>query len=300
MKIVFKPLTQALSLIFSLLLISYVPYATAALTDFVIDPNTGCKIYNYTKDEANITWSGACVAGKISGPGILTVNFLQNNDICTQTGEFKEGLRDGQVKTTCTDGSAVEGLYKGGEMNGKGWRTGSEGDRWEGEFKNGELIGEGTHTLAKLAGYKYHGTFKNYKYDGQGIQTFSDGERRVGEFKDGQQITGMATFPDKSKYEGEFKNGASHGKGKYTYEFGTTYTGDFENGRFHGHGRLIFVHGDYQIGLFQNGTFISSMGTEKYSGTLDEYRKRKRDEAADESDNYRSNARRLIEEQLGK
>jgi hypothetical protein len=105
------------------------------------------------------------------------------------------------------------------------------------------------------------------------VQTFPDGEKRVGEFKDGVIIKGVASYPNKTKFEGEFNKEMPHGKGKFTYEFGTTYTGDFENGMFHGNGRLIYVHGDYQVGRFESGNFVG--GTEKYSGTLEDFNRAK-------------------------
>jgi hypothetical protein len=243
----------------------------AQINDFVKDANTGCKIYKLQETLHAAKWSGNCLDEKISGSGVLVINFIEQKTSCTQTGEFKEGLKHGQMKISCTDGSSREGMYVNGIATGKGVSNGPEGDRWEGEYKDGVLNGQGTHTLAKLPKYKYQGAFKNNKYDGQGVQTFPDGEKRVGEFKDGEIIKGVATYPNNSKYEGEFKKEMPHGTGKFTYEFGSTYEGTLENGMYHGRGRLIYVQGDYQIGLFQSGKFIT--GTEKFSGTLAEHQR---------------------------
>jgi hypothetical protein len=257
-----KKSTTVITFIFAMLLLSvFSPYASAAVSDFVTDAKTGCKIYNLVDTEHSASWSGACVDGKISGSGVMTMNIVQVKASCTETGEFKEGLKHGFVRSTCTDGSSLEGTFIKSMLIGKGLRIGPDGDRWDGEYKDGLLNGQGTHTLAKLPKYKYQGVFKDNKYNGQGEQTFPNGEKRVGKFKDGGIINGVATYPNNAKYEGEFKNDMPHGKGKYTYEFGTTYEGDFENGNYHGKGRLLYKGGDYQIGLFQNGQWV--LGTER-------------------------------------
>jgi hypothetical protein len=257
----------------AMLLSLQTPYASAAISDFVKDANTGCIIHNFAEGKAKLVWSGACVEGEISGTGVLTINYTASNETCTQTGEFKEGQKHGFVKSVCSDSSSLEGVFVHNVLNGNGVRIGSDGDRWEGEHKDSLLNGQGKHTLAKLPKYKYEGTFQNNKYNGQGIQTFPDGEKRVGEFKDGFISKGVVTYPNKTKYEGEFKQGYSHGRGKFTYEFGTTYEGDFENGRYHGFGRLIYGNKDYQIGQFSNGNFVSGTGTEKYSGSLADHQR---------------------------
>jgi hypothetical protein len=233
----------------------------AQAEDFVKDAKTGCKAHKLLEAENTVAWNGACTDGKISGSGVLVVNYLQDNASCTQTGEFKEGLKHGKMKIVCTDGSNREGTYVNGDADGKGVATGPDGDRWEGEYKNGGLNGQGTHTQAKQPKYKYQGAFQNNQYHGQGVQTFPDGEKRVGEFKEGGIIKGVATYPNHTKYEGEFQNEMPHGKGKLTYEFGTNYEGAFENGVYHGQGRLLHNDGDYQVGLFQNGKFVT--GTQK-------------------------------------
>jgi hypothetical protein len=255
----------------ALLLSLHAPYTFAALSDFVKDANTGCTIHNFAEGKVKLAWSGACVEGKISGTGVLTINYVANNETCTQTGEYKNGLKHGFVKSLCPDGSSLEGAFTNGVLTGKSVDTGPDGDRWEWDFRDALFNGKGTHTLAKLPNYKYQGEFKDSKYHGQGVQSFPDGEKRVGEFIENQILKGLATYPNKTKYEGEFKNGMPHGNGRFTYEFGTTYTGEFENGSFHGAGRLIYVHGDYQIGLFKNGKFIT--GTEKYSGSLADHKR---------------------------
>jgi hypothetical protein len=266
---------------------AYSHYASAAISDFVTDTKTGCKIYNLVAAEHSASWSGACVDGKISGSGVLVINFIKINASCTEKAEAKDGLENGFVQSSCTDGSRTEGKYVDGDLNGQGLRTGPDGDRWEGEFKNGLLNGQGTHTLAKLPKYKYQGVFKNNKYNGQGVQTFPDGEKRVGEFKDGVIIKGFATYPNKTKYQGDFKKEMPDGTGKFTFEFGTTYEGEFKEGMYHGKGRLIYVHGDYQIGLFQYGKFIT--GTEKNSGTLDDHNSAKAEREREIRNAYTTN-----------
>lgn len=243
--------------------------ATPTFADVIADmPGraTGCKVLNLNDAETSALWSGSCVDEKISGAGVLVINFIETKASCTQTGEFKEGLRHGFAKSNCTDGSSLEGMFTNGILTSKGIRIGPDGDRWEGEYKDGLLNGQGTHTFAKLPKYDYRGMFKDNKYNGQGEQTFPNGEKRVGEFKDGDFSKGVVTYPNKTKYEGDFKKDEPHGKGKLTYELGTTYEGDFEHGMYHGQGRLIYLNGDHQIGLFRAGRFVG--GNAKFSGSL--------------------------------
>ncbi len=263
-----KQSINSVAFVFATLMLSGFSFsASANASSFVVDAKTGCKIYNYVESRHSASWSGACVDEKISGNGVLVIVYKKENGSCTFKTEAKDGLMNGFAQGTCTDGSTEEGRYVDGDLNGQGFRVGPDGDRWEGENKNGWLNGQGTHTLAKLPKYKYQGTFVNNKYNGQGVQTFPDGEKRVGEFKGGVIIQGAATYPiERTKYEGQFKNEMPDGKGKLTFEFGTTYEGEFKEGKYHGNGRLMYVYGDYQIGLFEQGKFIS--GSEKDSGSL--------------------------------
>jgi hypothetical protein len=244
-----------------ILLSTYSPWASAGITDFVKDELVGCRIFNFPDANAKVKWQGACVDGKINGSGTLMSNNIEKKIIC-------QHIVTGLVRSNCSNGIAFDNNFVDGILDGKGSITKADGEKIETEYDNGELIKQGTQTFATSSKTKNKGVFQNDQSNGQNVQTLPNGEKRVGEFKDGDIIKGIATYPDhptmgKTKYEGEFQNGRPHGKGKFTYAFGSTYEGDFENGKFHGQGRLIYPDGDYQIGLFQNGKFVPGSGTEK-------------------------------------
>jgi hypothetical protein len=256
-----------------LLLSTYSPHASAGITDFVTDELVGCRIYNFPEATAKVKWQGACVDGKISGSGILMSNSIERKIICRHivTGA-KAGLVSGLVRSTCSNGIGFDNYFVDGILDGKGSITKADGEKIETEYDNGELIRQGTQTFAASSKTKNKGVFQNGQLNGQSVQTLPNGEKRVGEFKDGDIIKGVATYPDdptsgKTKYEGEFQNGKPHGKGKFTYGYGSYYEGDFENGKFHGQGRLIYPDGDYQIGQFKDGNYVPGSGPQK--DTLD-------------------------------
>jgi len=128
---------------------------------WLIDNKTGCGTWGHNiPDGVTITWSGECVDGMASGKGISQVN--KNHKPYSKTeGEMKNGMLNGQVIITYTNGERYEGEYRDGYMNGRGVFTSAEG-RYEGEWRDG---------------------FQN----GQGITTYTNGERHEGEYRDGKK-----------------------------------------------------------------------------------------------------------------
>jgi hypothetical protein len=252
-----------------LLLSTYSTHASAGITDFVKDELVGCKIFNYPDLTEKVKWQGACVDGNISGSGVLMSNNVEKKVFCRHlvTGS-KAGLVNGLVRSDCSNGLRMDNYFEDGVLNGKGTVTKPDGEKIDTEYANGELIRMGDKTFAATSKTKGKGVFQNGQTNGQSVQTLASGEKRVGEFKDGEIIKGIAYYPNnlvsgKTKYEGDFQNGKPHGKGKFTYEFGSYYEGDFENGQFNGQGRLIRPDGDYQVGMFKDGKYVPGTGTEK-------------------------------------
>lgn len=69
------------------------------------------------------------------------------------------------------------------------------------------------------------------------------------------------------EYEGHFVNGLPHGKGKVTYEDGTTYEGAFKKGLYHGYGTYK-TSSDYKYeGMWKLGR-RHGMGTQTYPGGM--------------------------------
>ena len=89
------------------------------------DSRNGCKVWNpQPQPEESVRWSGACVAGFASGPGVT------------------EWLEDGQVT------ESVEGGRVAGHLQGRGIQTLANGDRFEGTWKDDRREGPGTYTRA--------------------------------------------------------------------------------------------------------------------------------------------------------
>ncbi len=248
---------------------TYSNHASAGINDFVKEELTGCIIYNLTPATTRAKWGGACVDGKISGAGRLMTNHSDLKMICEHyLAGSKSGLAHGFVNTTCSNGLGFAIEYVNGLQHGLGFMTEPDGEKIQIEYDNGELIRRGDENFAASSKTKGKGVFQNGQTNGQSVQTLDNGEKRVGEFKDGEIIKGIVYYPQnpingKTQYKGEFKNGLPHGKGKFTYEFGSYYEGDFENGKFNGQGRLIEPGGDYKVGLFKNGKYVPGSGTEK-------------------------------------
>jgi hypothetical protein len=225
-----------------------------------------------TAANTQAAWRGACWGEKIMGPGTLLTLHPEQKISCTHiVSASNDGLLNGLTKTTCSNGVGIEITYANGLQNGDGWFTQPDGKKLELEYDNGKLIRRGDQIFGistTASKTKNQGTFKNDQRNRQSVQTLPDGEKREGEFKDGEIIKGIAFYPyhpvtGKTKYEGEFQKGKPHGKGKFTYEFGSYYEGDFENGKFNGLGRLIYKDGDHKIGMFKDGQFVSGTGTVK-------------------------------------
>ena len=91
--------------------------------DWSIAENQPCQVWNYGyRSLEPFTWSGACVHGKASGEGRLTIN----------------------------DGRTVyEGDVLAGKIHGYGTAVYVSGDRYTGEFRDGQPEGYGTRFMAK-------------------------------------------------------------------------------------------------------------------------------------------------------
>ena len=88
-----------------------------------ITENQPCQVWNFGDAEKfePYIWSGACVDGKASGEGRLTVSGV---------------------------GATYQGSMAGGKPHGHGTLTTASGSRYEGEFRDGKLHGRGTLTFA--------------------------------------------------------------------------------------------------------------------------------------------------------
>ena len=106
--------------------------------------NQPCQVYNRGvggKFEP-YTWSGACVDGKVSGPGQLTFGGGRH----LFDGTMKAGKQHGHGTLIWANGNRYEGEWRNGRPHGHGVSAAASGDRYEGEYRNGKQHGRGTLT----------------------------------------------------------------------------------------------------------------------------------------------------------
>jgi hypothetical protein len=120
------------------------PSQAAEVGAFVIDSDTGCKVWNpHPTAGETARWTGACVNGFAQGAGSLQWlrdgKAFENDD-----GEWDHGRQTGRGKQNWKTGS-YEGNLLDGEPNGYGVMT-LQSARYVGEFRNGKPNGEGTVT----------------------------------------------------------------------------------------------------------------------------------------------------------
>ena len=166
--------------------------------------NQPCQVWNYGAAETlePFTWSGACVDGKASGEGRLTLSGIG----ASFQGEMADGKPHGRGTLTETNGAGYEGGWRHGMWHGYGTSTWADGTRYEGEWRDGVEHGHGT--LTETDGDRYEGGWRHGMWDGYGTLTWADG-------------TG---------YEGGWRHGKPHGHGTYTRTDGGRYEGEWHDG----------------------------------------------------------------------
>jgi len=108
------------------------------------------------------------------------------------TGEWKNGKPEGfGVLIDLSNGAVYTGQFANGLFNGDGEYQWADGGRYKGQWKNGLREGQGTHTWAD--GGRYSGLWKDGFQDGNGTHTWADGSTYVGEYKKNQRH-GTGTF----------------------------------------------------------------------------------------------------------
>lgn len=169
----------------------------------------GCLVWDpLPQNEETISWSGACVDGKASGPGTEVWRYRVDSVPKEEryTGDMQAGRLHGRGTLVYDNGDRYEGEFVQSRRAGHGVYTHANGDRYEGEFKDGRRTGRGTFTYHQ--GGRYEGDFLNGLFDG------------VGTF----------TFPDGARYEGHFKHGMANGAGRLTDRAGDVLSGNWVNG----------------------------------------------------------------------
>lgn len=171
--------------------------------------NNGCLVWDaLPQRDETVTWSGACIDGKASGPGTEVFRYRV-------AGVWKEERYVGDMQ--------------GGKLHGRGTLYYDNGDRYEGPYVEAKRVGQGTYTHAN--GDRYEGEFRDDKVTGRGTFTYHTGARYEGEFVDGKfQGRGVFTFANGDRYEGDFRGGLPNGTGTFTARNGEVVTGTWSNG----------------------------------------------------------------------
>jgi hypothetical protein len=166
---------------------------------------------------------GDCIKGK--GKMVYSTGH-------TYTGEFRNGMRDGEGIMTLPLGRTVKGRFERNAL-AEGTYTDSDGSVFTGRWEFRERSGRGT--LKYPDGRVYEGDFKNGARSGKGVMTWPSGRRYEGDFVQGRRTgKGTMTYPDGRVYTGDFSNGALTGRGVMTSPDGKRLEGRFVDGRYAG------------------------------------------------------------------
>ncbi len=152
-------------------------------SSWMADARTGCKVWDPVPEPTeSVRWSGACVDGFASGPGVT--EWLENGAVTERT----------------------EAARAGGHLQGRGVQTMVNGDRFEGIWRDDRKDGFGTYVSAQ--GWTYAGGFKNDLFEGVGVMTERKGGRYEGGWKAGlRNGQGTYTGADGTRFSGLWVNG---------------------------------------------------------------------------------------------
>ena len=163
------------------------------------------------------------------------------------TGEFKNGVFDGQGEYISKGNYSYKGEWKKSHFNGKGkFVDEKENDIYEGEFVNDKRHGYGVSVTANQS--KYEGQWKDNVPNGKG------------------KITYLKDFEENEKgtvWKGIFKDGQMHGKFEITFSDGDIIDSVFVNGV-----RTIAEYRDERKTLLKNIQYSDADFLEKASDHL--------------------------------
>lgn len=163
--------------------------------------------------------------------------FVLDDDGGTYTGQWVDGVAEGQGSMTWADGASYEGEWLAGMRTGQGTMTYADETVYVGEFKENKREGQGRRTWPD--GGFVEGEWKNDEVNGQG-----QASSPVGGDKDN---------PEVQTYVGEYVNSQRDGYGTYTWPSGQKYEGEWKEGKFNGKGTLTYSNGNVFEGTFVDG-----------------------------------------------
>ena len=177
-------------------------------SDFIPTQAVGCSVWAKAMHPGQTaTWSGPCVDGKGSGPGVLDYAVLRGADDEPYRYHFTGTLRGGKADGP---GQAI-----------KTYPSVKAQTTYDGEFRDGEFDGDGTWRSQRgLTWTKYKGHFKAGEYDGQGLETSDEGLVRGPSWHQGK-LNGTVVYrlPDRYDYQGGMTDGMYDGRGSWAKSF---------------------------------------------------------------------------------
>lgn len=166
----------------------------------------------------------------------------------TQAQEEKNGF----FERTYSDGSKYSGNFKDGVWDGEGTYTSSTGIIYKGSFTNGAITGTGKITYTD--GHVYEGEYKNAQRDGKGTLYYNNGSKYMGAFvADKRSGSGQIWYANGDYFNGYFVNDVKQGYGEYIYASGQSYKGEYQNDLAEGYGQLNYSDKEYYRGSFKGG-----------------------------------------------
>lgn len=125
--------------------------------------------------------SAQCISGNCQN-GAGSYRYAANSKY---TGQFLNGLREGNGKITLTNGNAYDGQFSRNRMQGEGTMVYSNGDKYIGTWQNDQMHGRGKYYFKTKE--RYEGDFKNGEFEGQGTMYYPDGAYYSGGWKDNRK-----------------------------------------------------------------------------------------------------------------
>ena len=155
---------------------------------WMADGRTGCKVWDpLPEPQESVRWSGGCVGGLASGPGVT--EWLENGLVIEHTeGGRAAGHLQGRGVQTLANGDRFEGAWTADRKQGHGSYASADGWTYVGEFRDDQFEGAGVMTDRK--GNRYEGAWKGGHRNGQGTYTGADGTRFSGLWIDDQPVGG--------------------------------------------------------------------------------------------------------------
>lgn len=187
----------------------------------------------------------------------LNSQVYRYSDGTEYTGDWKNGLPEGDGRLTLPDGSMFVGAFHQGLPEGTGLLQDNDGTLYRGEWRQG--LREGLGIMEYPNGNRYEGEWHANQRDGAGVLLFPSGTRFEGLWKDDlRHGRGELKHKTGETYVGDYARDVPHGYGTIIESDGTTYAGTFSKGKRHGVGDCTDTAGHTETCVYDKGNRIAS------------------------------------------